>query len=81
MRSRDIANTARAQSLRQSSTDAEQKLWGALRNRRLNGLKFIRQGQILNYFADFVCRDRMLIVELDGSQHAENDTTRAATEN
>ena len=72
MRTTDIKRAARAQSLRAASTDAERKLWGMLRNRKLNGFKFTRQTPILNYFADFVCRERMLIVELDGSQHAES---------
>jgi crossover junction endodeoxyribonuclease RuvC len=39
----------------------------------LNGLKFSRQMPIAGYFGDFVCRARRLVVELDGSQHAEAD--------
>ena len=72
MRPHDLSIAARAQELRRSSTDAERKLWGALRNRRLNGLKFTRQMPVLEYFADFVCRERKLIVELDGGQHADS---------
>lgn len=52
-------------------TDAEQKLWYHLRNRRLQGWKFRRQHGIDRYIADFACPDAALIVELDGSQHGE----------
>jgi very-short-patch-repair endonuclease len=42
----------------------------ALRNRQLNGLKFVRQYSIGPYFVDFVCRERMIIVEIDGATHS-----------
>jgi len=48
------------------------KLWFALRDRRLGGFKFMRQQAIGPYVVDFVCRERRLIVEADGGQHAEN---------
>ena len=60
---------ARARSLREGSTDAEQKLWYRLRDRQLLGCKFVRQLPVGPYVADFACRDRDLIVELDGGQH------------
>ena len=41
-----------------------------VRDRRLGDYKFKRQALIGNYIADFVCNKRMLVVELDGSQHA-----------
>jgi len=63
---------ARARSLRQSDNDAETKLWSELRGRRLNGFKFVRQYPIAPYFADFACRERYLVVEIDGSQHADS---------
>jgi very-short-patch-repair endonuclease len=56
--------------LRQSDNDAEGKLWNELRDRRLNGHKFVRQLPIGLYFADFACRELRLVVEIDGSQHA-----------
>jgi very-short-patch-repair endonuclease len=40
-------------------------------NRRLSGYKFVRECVIGNYIADFVCRDKKLIVEIDGGQHME----------
>jgi very-short-patch-repair endonuclease len=64
--------TKRARALRRASTDAEWKVWSILRNRQVGGLKFRRQLPIGRYFADFACVEAKLIVEIDGSQHAEN---------
>lgn len=81
MRTRDIPRTARAQTLRAVSTEAEKKLWYRLRDHRLGGAKFVRQTPIGPYYADFVCRACKLVVELDGSQHADSahDDKRDAT--
>ncbi|MGO4831306.1 endonuclease domain-containing protein, partial [Rhizobiaceae sp. 2RAB30] len=64
--------TSRARTLRQDETEPEYRLWGELRNRRLNGFKFSRQIPIGPYFVDFVCRDQHLVVEIDGGQHSES---------
>ena len=64
--------TQRARSLRRNETEAEYRLWGELRNRLMNGHKFSRQVPLGPYVADFVCRENRLVVELDGSQHAES---------
>ena len=61
----------RARGLRHKQTEAEKRLWGYLRDRRLNGHKFVRQEPIGPYVADFLCRDRKLIVEVDGATHSE----------
>lgn len=61
-----------ARRMRKAQTDAERKLWSMLRANRLNGWKFKRQEQIGDYIADFICFEARLIVEADGSQHAEN---------
>ncbi len=61
----------RARSLRRLSTDAERVLWQALRNRQLAGYKFRRQHPIGPFFADFACVEAGLVVEVDGSQHAD----------
>ena len=61
----------RARVLRQDMTDAESRMWYFLRNRRLAGYKFVREYVIGNYIADFVCRDKKLIIEIDGGQHME----------
>lgn len=63
--------TSFARGLRHNQTDAERCLWGCLRNRRLGGLKFKRQQPMGDgYIVDFVCVDKMLVIELDGGQHA-----------
>jgi very-short-patch-repair endonuclease len=77
LRGPDTIKTDRARRLRRTDNDAEAKLWSQLRDRRLSGHKLVRQVPIGPYFADFACRDCMLVVEVDGSQHAENDWDRA----
>lgn len=59
-----------AKQLRQQMTEAEKCLWSKLRNNQL-GSKFRRQAPIGRYIADFYCHEHKLIVELDGSQHLE----------
>ncbi|HET7852667.1 MAG TPA: endonuclease domain-containing protein [Methyloceanibacter sp.] len=66
-----IALTEPARSLRQRSTDAERKLWSRLRDRRLMGFKFRRQVPRGHYVVDFLCVEAALVVEVDGSQHAD----------
>ena len=65
-------NVPRARHLRMMQTEAEARLWSRLRNRMLGGFKFRRQVPIGPYIADFLCAERMLIVEADGGQHADN---------
>jgi len=60
-----------ARELRARQTDAENLLWGLLRNRRLFGLKFRRQYPLRPYILDFYCHEVKLAIELDGGQHAE----------
>ena len=69
MRGARTATTSRARSLRRESTEAEQRLWRALRDRRLASFKFVRQAPVAPYFADFLCRAHKLIVEVDGATH------------
>ena len=57
--------------LRRNQSDAEQKFWLQVRDRRLSGYKFRRQTTIGPFITDFLCAGRMLIVELDGGQHNE----------
>ncbi|MDR7031955.1 DUF559 domain-containing protein [Mesorhizobium sp. BE184] len=61
-----------ARSLRREMTEAEDRLWHELRSRRLDRIKFRRQVPIGKYVADFVCLEARLIVEIDGSQHADS---------
>lgn len=72
MRGPDKDKTERARSLRKVENNAEETLWFELRARRLNGFKFVRQLPIGPYFADFACRQASLVVEVDGSQHADS---------
>lgn len=62
--------TNRARVLRANETSAESILWNELRNRRLGGLKFVRQAPIGDYFVDFLCRERKVVVEIDGGTHS-----------
>ena len=64
----------RARTLRQNRTDAEGLLWQYLRNKQLAGHKFRRQQSIGPYIVDFACMAQRLLVELDGGQHAEEQT-------
>ena len=61
-----------ARELRNNQTDAEQLIWGLVRDRRFLDLKFRRQHPIDSYILDFYCDSLKLAIELDGSQHAEN---------
>lgn len=63
-----------ARQLRSEQTPAEQRLWYHLRDRRFLQLKFRRQKPIGSYIVDFVCMRPRLVVEIDGSQHAEQKT-------
>jgi very-short-patch-repair endonuclease len=76
---KEIKKNARA--LRKILTESEQVLWEHLRNRKLNGYKFLRQHPViykadfkaLHYFvADFYCHSQKTVVELDGPVHEEN---------
>jgi very-short-patch-repair endonuclease len=62
--------TARARHLRGNMTDAEQRLWRALRRDQLNGFSFRRQHPFGLYTVDFYCPRLRLAVEVDGGQHA-----------
>ena len=59
--------------LRHELTPAEQKLWAYLRGDKLNGVNFRRQHAIGPYITDFCSSKARLIIELDGSQHLEQE--------
>jgi very-short-patch-repair endonuclease len=61
----------RGRTLRRDQTPAERVLWEALRDRRLDHLKFRRQVPMDIFVLDFYCRDLKLVVELDGGIHAD----------
>ena len=55
--------------LRKNQTPSEAKLRYVLRNRGIGNLKFRRQHRIGNYIVDFCCREKKLVIELDGGHH------------
>ncbi len=65
--------------LRKNQTFAEALLWKALRNRKLDGCRFLRQFPIKYIFegtsrlfiADFYCAQHRLVIELDGDSHTD----------
>jgi len=69
-----------AKKMRCEPTDAEAAMWRLLRDRRLARFKFRRQVPLQNFILDFVCFEKRMIIEIDGSQHAssERDTARDA---
>ena len=72
-----LAAKSRARDMRRTLTDAERKLWYALRDRRMQSVKFRRQAPIGFYIADFLCVQHRLVVEVDGSQHAQSSRDAA----
>jgi very-short-patch-repair endonuclease len=59
-----------AHKLRYRMTKAEACLWKyVLRAGNMNGFSFRRQRPVLHYIADFMCKELMLIIEVDGITH------------
>ncbi len=69
-----------ARTLRTKLTDAENRLWYLLRDRRFQNYRFRRQHPVGRFVADFACTKYHLIVEADGGQHAgsQSDVDRTA---
>jgi len=67
MRGGNLNKIGRARQLRKVENAAEDLMWQELRGRRLNGYKFVRQLPIGPFFADFACREKNVVVEIDGS--------------
>ena len=72
----------RARTLRREETEAEKRLWGHLRDSRLQGWKFRRQVPIGPFFVDFMCEKAKLAIEVDGFTHdsigaAKSDAARS----
>ena len=62
-----------ARYLRKNMTESERELWSRLRGKQLLGVQFYRQKPIGNFIVDFFAPKAKLVVEVDGSQHAEED--------
>lgn len=62
-----------ARFLRKNMTEAERLLWQELKGGKLAGLKFRRQMPFVfgdyRFVADFYCREKKLIIEIDGGIH------------
>jgi very-short-patch-repair endonuclease len=65
-------STVRARNLRKGQTEAEKVFWHSVKAKRFEGYKFKRQVPVGPFYADFVCEEARLIVEIDGGQHSEN---------
>jgi len=59
--------------LRKEPTPVERKLWAYLRGNNLNDVNFRRQHAFGNFIVDFVSVKKKLVIELDGSQHLEQE--------
>ena len=71
--------TKRARQLRNNATDAERRLCYRLNRSQLEGFKFSRQMPIGPFICDFLCRERKLVVEVDGGQHAQSSRDQGRT--
>ena len=63
--------TQLARNNRNNATLEERRLWNQLL--RNYPLRFHRQKVIGPYIADFYCHEAKLVIELDGSQHYQNE--------
>jgi very-short-patch-repair endonuclease len=69
-----------ARRLRRDATEVEKRLWRGLRELG-GGHRFRRQHPIGRYVVDFACPALKLVIELDGGQHATQETADAARTN
>jgi very-short-patch-repair endonuclease len=72
MRGPERGTVAIARRLRTNQTGAETVLWNRIRNRLIDGHKFVRQEPVEGFICDFVCRSKMIVIEVDGGQHNES---------
>ena len=71
MKETDMHMRHRARIMRKNPTQAEKKLWLALRHRKISDIKFRRQYLLGSYIVDFICCTHKLIIEVDGAHHKE----------
>ena len=67
-------NIRYAKEMRSNMTKEESTMWYHLRAKRFLGLKFKRQVPLGAYIVDFLCKEKNLVIELDGGQHNEQDS-------
>ncbi|MCW5703047.1 MAG: DUF559 domain-containing protein, partial [Bradyrhizobium sp.] len=58
-----------AKRMRREPAEAEAAMWRLLRDRRLDRVKFRRQVPFRSFILDFVCFEKRIVLEIDGSQH------------
>jgi very-short-patch-repair endonuclease len=71
------ADKKKRRRLRNNMTDAEKKLWGLIRYKKIGGHKFRRQHSIAGYVVDFYCLELRLALEVDGGVH-QQETVKGA---
>jgi len=62
-----------AKKLRENQTEAEEKLWLAVKDNQIEGYKFRRQHPLSIYIADFYCHALKLVIEIDGEYHLNEE--------
>jgi very-short-patch-repair endonuclease len=76
VRGKDATATSFSRRQRRGASVPARVIWSCLRDRRLGGFKFVREEPIGPYTVDFCCRERKLVVEIDGSQHMDSGRDR-----
>jgi len=61
-----------ARILRKNLTPQERKIWEIVRAHRFYGLEFRRQYPVGRYIVDFICKEKKIIIEIDGGQHNQD---------
>ena len=73
MRGRTAETLKASRRLREEMTEAEGKLWQALRGEQIRGMRFRRQHAIDRFILDFYCPAHKLAIEVDGGVHDQPD--------
>jgi very-short-patch-repair endonuclease len=63
----ELAESARAH--RKVPTEAEERLWQAIRRQQIEGARFRRQHPLGTFVLDFCCPELRLVIEVDGPIH------------
>jgi len=66
-----MSNKHLAREMRNNPTSQEKTFWSIVKNRQFFGYRFLRQYCIGNYIVDFICKEKKIVIEIDGSQHTE----------
>ena len=61
-------------------TEAERRLWSRLRRRKVEGHYFRRQVPLGPFVLDFACMQAKLVIEVDGGQHATQESSDRSRE-